>query len=813
MIPNSENKKTEGGGTLVGSLEITLKQKNIRHVIKLIRDSVYTDKELAPLREYSTNAFDAHVVQSRMEGPSALERPIRITLPTLLEPHLKIRDFGPGMDRSEMEDVYLSIGESSKRGNNDETGSMGLGSKSGYAYGDSFIVTCWKNGRCSAYNLVLDDTKESGCRCDILFDKDCSLDDHGVEITVPIRDEHVKIFPSKALNFFKYWDHFPEIINLDETEKARVLSEVSAPAILSGEGWTVRPKQDRYANSESVAVMANIPYPINWGILADKITFSSNQEKLIFDFLSHNNVVFRVKNGELDFSVSREGLQYTDRTVKTLFSKVKEISDSILSVVMDRINKASTIWEAKRIYGSIFNGGYYSGNTDKDQMVDDTGFSGELYQLKSFFKDKLIWNGCFINSSTFDNIHYWDADEGLQSFSNGVSTSLMESLVLDGDKVKTHKASRKKCNVIFPYSRSVVVINDIYKKSAGRCVCKYILKNANPGNICKIYFLNFRNQAVKDAFYSHYKFDSVPVYKLSDWIGKYKDHYKANRINGGSKSLTDLNESDPIETWYVPVDGKLTTSSRYSPWGRDVINLRETEGYFIQRSISGNKDLVDFNTRRNIHIGDVSNAIHSLKDTFDFQISRINGLTQRSISAKWFSAAVAEEQWIPVSEFVSESVTEGYTDEIRQAFGYIRARSVSSHFKFGKFMIEAFRGRINDPESPINKLIEAEDAYGLSAKDIEKYKEVMSSLETLGYPVEVKYPVDIESVMKEVAKSYPLIDHLTDSHKFRQDKNDSGYYKVEKKLIDLIIDYVNLTDAKNTKNTSQVPDDNELVAA
>ena len=144
MIPRYEEKLTEGGGKVVGTLEVTLKQKNLRHVIKLIRDSVYEDKILAPLREYSTNANDAHIEFGNRETP------IQVILPTLLEPQLKIRDFGPGLTRQEMADIYLSIGESTKRDSDDPTGSMGLGSKCGYAYGDSFIVQCWKNGKSAA---------------------------------------------------------------------------------------------------------------------------------------------------------------------------------------------------------------------------------------------------------------------------------------------------------------------------------------------------------------------------------------------------------------------------------------------------------------------------------------------------------------------------------------------------------------------------------------------------------------------------------------------------------------------------------------
>jgi hypothetical protein len=627
-----------------------------------------------------------------------------------------------------------------------------------------------------------------------------------VEITIPIREEHIRIFPGKALSFFKYWSTFPEIINLDEVEKNRVMEAFNKPSVLSGDGWTIKPKVERYSSGEAVALMANIPYPIDWRILRDKMTFTNEQERVIFDFLSSNNVVFYVPNGQLDFSVSREGLQYTDRTVASLSTRVREIANTVLGIVEERINKASNLWEAKRIYGSIFSGNVNYRKRDDDSLEDDTGFSGELSQLQSYFKNKLVWNGVNINSSTFDGIQYWDIDTGKQTHSS--NRPLMETFTLDGNLVKAKKANHRRANSITPMAKAMVVINDTGKKKGGRLVCKYILQAANPGGIVRVHFLNFGNEDVKKAFYSEYGFDTVPVTKMSDLLEQAKRYSKKNRVSDGDGGR----ESGPVETHYVNVaEGSRRHYRRGArgSWSSDILNLREEEGYYIQRPTSGDKDEVAFNpNRQTVDINDLSGYIWTIANHFNLDIEKIYGLTARTLDAKWFGEAKAEGQWKNLFDYISDEIKDGQTDEMKKAFAYIKSRK-SDNFKLGKYMIKSLRGKITNPDSPINKLIEAEDEANLNSDNIKKYENLYQTLLSLGFTPEIDNSVDFESAMVAVVKAYPLIWKLENDHLFQKDKNDD-YYKIEKSLVDMVVDYINL---KDNQSIEVSVNDNELVAA
>ena len=107
------------------------------------------DKIGYPIRELSTNAWDAS--RGRME----------VHLPTSLNPVFRVRDFGPGMSADDMVNVYARLYASTKRGTNESVGGWGLGSKSPFAYliGDngagSYNVTSYHGGMMRSYVLSL----------------------------------------------------------------------------------------------------------------------------------------------------------------------------------------------------------------------------------------------------------------------------------------------------------------------------------------------------------------------------------------------------------------------------------------------------------------------------------------------------------------------------------------------------------------------------------------------------------------------------------------------------------------------------------
>ena len=72
------------------------------HIIGILRNRLYSDKIMAVLREYGTNAWDAHV------EAGCSDKPIKVVLPSKFAPMLRIRDYGPGIAEQDIFNVYCS---------------------------------------------------------------------------------------------------------------------------------------------------------------------------------------------------------------------------------------------------------------------------------------------------------------------------------------------------------------------------------------------------------------------------------------------------------------------------------------------------------------------------------------------------------------------------------------------------------------------------------------------------------------------------------------------------------------------------------
>src|SRR6185503_16562202 len=104
MIPNEtpQNITTVGEGIRLVSNFIITDATQARILVSL-SDKMYTKKELAVIREYSTNASDAHIVAKMSSNEIIVE------LPTLENLNFRIRDFGSGLTEDQIINVYCVV--------------------------------------------------------------------------------------------------------------------------------------------------------------------------------------------------------------------------------------------------------------------------------------------------------------------------------------------------------------------------------------------------------------------------------------------------------------------------------------------------------------------------------------------------------------------------------------------------------------------------------------------------------------------------------------------------------------------------------
>src|SRR5271157_2783789 len=122
-----------------------------RTMFKTLSSTTYSDPIRAVIRELACNSSDAH----EMAGTQS--KKFEIHLPTTHEPEFSIRDFGTGMDDEEINDLFTMYGGSNKRDSNDVIGALGIGSKSPYAYTDTYTVITTKDGITRSYCAYVDE--------------------------------------------------------------------------------------------------------------------------------------------------------------------------------------------------------------------------------------------------------------------------------------------------------------------------------------------------------------------------------------------------------------------------------------------------------------------------------------------------------------------------------------------------------------------------------------------------------------------------------------------------------------------------------
>ncbi len=314
------------------SYSFGIKKEGLSHIFNVLRNQLYSDKVLAVIREYSTNAVDAHTEVGKKDTP------ILVTLPNQLSPYFKVRDYGRGLTEKEIGQIYAMYGESTKRGTNEQIGQLGLGSKSAFAYGDNFVINSFVKGHKTSYNAFIDHTQIGQIS---KMAKEKSKEKDGIEIVIPVKNDDFKAFREKALNLYTHFTIRPTIYGADE---GNFYAECE-PSVMSSEDWTIR------QNGSSYAVMGNIAYPLSSSAL--DYEYRSTR----YELLNEVGLTIYFKIGDLDISASREALQYTDETKKTITRKLDEILAEIPKKVSQSMDDCKNLWDAKCVYGDLFKHG------------------------------------------------------------------------------------------------------------------------------------------------------------------------------------------------------------------------------------------------------------------------------------------------------------------------------------------------------------------------------------------------------------------------------------------------------------------------
>lgn len=324
--------------TLTGErIDMGIDQNALAHIMSVLTD-LYSDPTLAVIREYSTNALDAHV-------EAGVTRPIEITLPSALSPYFKVRDFGAGLDVEDIRVIYSQYGASTKRNSDDVVGMLGLGCKSALTYTDQFTLNSVKDGVCTQVAISRDEKGAGSMTIATTFETD---EPSGVEIIVPAKKYNQ--FEEKSQDFFRFW------------AEGTVLVDGEAPVrIGTGSGlWLTDDLLLTDEADQSYVVMGNVAYP------------RPNS------YNRYATVAF-VPIGAVQFTPSREALQMTKLTEAAIQAIDARVESEKAVAVQRLVNDAPSAPEALKVAleaSRIFN---FKG--DLTYMVEEVLKTGTRFKV------------------------------------------------------------------------------------------------------------------------------------------------------------------------------------------------------------------------------------------------------------------------------------------------------------------------------------------------------------------------------------------------------------------------------------------------
>lgn len=290
-----------------GKLEISqFKIATSAKAFKILSSNLYSNKIRAVIRELSCNAYDSH------KAAGVADKPFDITMPNVFNEQFIVRDYGVGLSHDDVMELYTTYFASTKSESNDYVGALGLGSKSPFAYSDTFGVTSYFNGVARTYAVFIKDGEPSIT----LVNEQQTSEHNGLEVAVPVDSRDVNQFKVEATYVFSCFDTQPNFtgssVHISTPSKASVKSETDE--------WfygTWSP----YVSSEVYAIMGGVIYPI-------KNTYFDPYLKTQHEILGRA-LFIKFDLGDLDITPSREELSYDDVTVARIKAKMQKIVDEI----------------------------------------------------------------------------------------------------------------------------------------------------------------------------------------------------------------------------------------------------------------------------------------------------------------------------------------------------------------------------------------------------------------------------------------------------------------------------------------------------
>ena len=306
--------------------------------VNLVMDMLaknYNDPIPSAIREYVANGVDTHRKENR-------KKRVLLHLPEEGNEMITVTDFGEGLSLDEIKEIYANFGISTKRDDNTQIGSFGIGSKAGLAIANEVNITSRKNGKETSFSLIRD---KKGIAT-LLKEETTTHLPSGTIITIP-HDVFDEMTTKRIRRMLSGWSKEEVFVTNLQTD----LNDYRIPDVSKTypEGYIIPHKdlQNVAQYSEGAISVGGVLFPIFYGKLENKMNHAEREEYESFvHYTSH--IILRLPIEEAEIAYSRERIIESNEMLYKLKEQLMKMVARVRKKTYDTVEKQPTLAKALR---------------------------------------------------------------------------------------------------------------------------------------------------------------------------------------------------------------------------------------------------------------------------------------------------------------------------------------------------------------------------------------------------------------------------------------------------------------------------------
>jgi hypothetical protein len=368
-----------------GGKKMRLSENAQSMVFQLFTKNVYSNPIGTIVREITSNCFDSHV-EAKVNSPVIIRKSKDSDNNTY---HISFIDYGVGMSPDRIENIYMVYFESTKRVDNTQIGGFGIGGKTPLAYkrysgvGEAeydnsfFVITIYDGIK---YYYCIYEGSESPVVS--LLHSEITKEHNGTEIRIPVLEKDLDKFQKEMVRQLYYFDSIIfEGFDAENSSNEEILT--NQYTIIRGKYFLFRGTD---YSSTMHACLGKVAYPIDFSTLG----LNSSDYQL--------PIAVKLEIGEVNVTVSREQLDYSEATIRILKKKLEQSKKEIAELLAKQYENIVTLEEyfnVKNEFGNLkFSNGMsmYVGRLIEQKDID---FSNFRYSFMKMPNDKQLFKFFF----------------------------------------------------------------------------------------------------------------------------------------------------------------------------------------------------------------------------------------------------------------------------------------------------------------------------------------------------------------------------------------------------------------------------------